>query len=83
MPLVWTVLATPDDLKRLLAHPKQFEAEINRRVKPTGASVVGIYFEKIGGPAYVLCQGDEGAVGKVPGAIGGGDHTRLHRPDEL
>ena len=54
MPNGWTKVGTPEELRRLLDDPPAFRAKADELVDQAGAILGHIYFEKEGGPAYIL-----------------------------
>jgi hypothetical protein len=54
MPNGWTKVGTPEELKRLLDDPHAFRAKADELVDRAGAILGHIYFEKDGGPAFIL-----------------------------
>jgi len=54
MPNGWTKVETPEELKRLLDDPPAFRAKADELVDQAGAILGHTYFEKEGGPAYIL-----------------------------
>lgn len=84
MPTGWTTISvTPPDLKRLLDKPLEFEAEVKRRLQGKGAAFRGVYFEKLGGPVYVLYHGTDADLGEAQAALGAGTQKKLKEPHEL
>ena len=54
MPVGWTRVGTPDDLRELLSNPDAFEARVDEIVADAGAVVTHVYWLGPGGPAYVV-----------------------------
>ncbi|HZR94460.1 MAG TPA: hypothetical protein VFA56_02125 [Gaiellaceae bacterium] len=54
MPVGWLTIGTPEELELLLESPPDFEDEVDRRIAAAGAVTVGIFWERVGGPAHVV-----------------------------
>jgi hypothetical protein len=88
MPTGWTRVGTPDDLRELLDKPEEFKREVHKRVARAGAGLHEVYFEKRGGPAYILTlipgsrRGAEAIVEKLKKGLGD-DTEVLFTAEEL
>ena len=54
MPIGWTTVGTPEELRLLLTDPPEFERRVEQLVKEAGASVGHIAWTARGGPAVIL-----------------------------